>query len=683
MTAARRLAGVRRTLLGALLLRALLLGATAGAAAFLLLRLATLGSIPAIVGVIVGATVAALAARPALRARSTETVALWIEERHPSLAYALVTAAGGPTSEAVEWQALSLPWWSSSRHAIVRRLAGPAVAAASMTALLVLLPPPTGLSATRPSGGAPVVGEATARDVDLLARIRVTVDPPAYAGRARTSSDDPTSVEALVGSRVTISGEGDARLVTATLDSLARPTTAEEGGRWSVTVAMPLRPALVRLGARGGTRARLLVLAPVADAPPGVVLLLPVRDTVVRRATGVLALRAQLRDDIGLRDARFELVISSGEGENFTFRSAVIAPVRLAGAAHRVLDARLPLDSLALQPGDVLQLRAVARDGNSATGPGVGSSDTRSLRVARAGEYDSVSVDPAPPGEPEAQVLSQRMLINLTQALDRRRPRLERGVLLAESRRIATDQAKLRKRVGDIVFQRVGGEPLEEHADHAGHEEHALPAGKLTPEALLKLAEQATQGVAGAAMEVEGDETPILAVNKPLLEAFNAMWDAGRALEQGETDRALPPMRRALAAIERARQAERIYLRGRPAAVVIDIAKARLAGKDKGASTVREPRPPADPVVRRRAAAFARATALLARDAGAAADTLLVMRVEALGSAPALAAALEEAARVARRGDTAAIALAWQRVRRSLGPQPRRGDASALWGGAP
>jgi hypothetical protein len=514
--------------------------------------------------------------------------------------------------------------------------------------------------------------------VDVLARIRVTVAPPAYSGRPPRTSDDPSSIEALVASRITISGEGDASRVVARIDGSVRPV-AGVNGRWTIVLAMPGRPSLVRLDDRGGARrGRLVLLVPVIDAPPGVVLLLPSRDTVMRTATGVLPLRAQLRDDIGLRDARFEIVVSSGEGENFTFRSAVIAPVSLGGIAQRTLEARLSLDSLALEPGDVLQLRAVARDANHATGPGVGSSDTRSLRVARAGEYDSVSVDPAPPGEPEGQVLSQRMLINLTEALERRRRRLARPLLLAESGRIAADQAKLRKREGDIVFQRVGGEPLsEEVSGEPG------ATGKLTPEALLKLADEATRGTVGEVMDVEGDETPILAVNKPLLEAFNAMWDAGRALEQGETDRALPPMRRALAAIERARQAERIYLRGRPSTVVIDIGRVRLAGKDKGSSTLREARVPVDPAGRRRAESFARATALLARDPSAAADTLLVMRVEALGTAPALAAALDQASRAARRGDLSAVSLAWQAVRRALGPPARTGDAAALWSGAP
>jgi hypothetical protein len=142
-------------------------------------------------------------------------------------------------------------------------------------------------------------------------------------------------------------------------------------------------------------------------------------------------------------------------------------------------------------------------------------------------------------------------------------------------------------------------------------------------------------------------------------------------------------MRRALAAIQRARQAERIYLRGRPTPVIVDVVRARLAGKDKGASVVREPRPPADPVARRRGETFARATALLARDPSAAADSLLVLRVAALGDAPALAAALDDAVRVLRRGEAAALPLAWARVRRALSGAPVRRDSLPAWSGAP
>ena len=58
-------------------------------------------------------------------------------------------------------------------------------------------------------------------------------------------------------------------------------------------------------------------------------------------------------------------------------------------------------------------------------------------------------------------------------------------------------------------------------------------------------------GNVGGVLE-EGDDSPVIAINQPLLEAYNAMWDAGRALEQGDPRAAIPHMRLALAAIERA-----------------------------------------------------------------------------------------------------------------------------------
>jgi hypothetical protein len=117
--------------------------------------------------------------------------------------------------------------------------------------------------------------------------------------------------------------------------------------------------------------------------------------------------------------------------------------------------------------------------------------------------------------------------------------------------------------------------------------------------------------------------------------------------------------------------------------VIVDIAKARLAGKDKGVSSISAPRVPLDPAVRRRSATFERVSALMARDPDAAADSLLLMRVDALGDAPQLAAALDDAARAVRKHDNAAIPLAWMRVRRSLGGASEQRAGITPWLGAP
>ena len=677
MTARSRVIAMRRTLAAVMLARALAVGGASVIAAIVVTRALSLPVIALLALAAAGTGIALAMAARARPARSLEQVALWIEERHPSLQYALVTAsAAGVERPELEAKSLSHPWWDEERQYLRRRLLVPFAALAAAIALLAWHPAFVTRVVADGARVARSLGTEPRARLDPLARIRLRIEPPAYAGQRITEVDDPTGANALVGSTIIVTGERQGQdEVRMSLDSTNVPVMIR-GDKWSARVTMPSRAMLIHLRAPT-RRERLIVLAPITDAAPVVTLLLPSRDTVVRAAAGALTLRAAVRDDIGLRDAAFEIIISSGQDENFTFRTATLARTQMSGNVERSLDVRLSLDSLALKPGDVLQMRAVARDRNTVSGPGVGSSETRALRVSRAGEYDSVAVEAAPPGEPDGQVVSQRMLIILTEALDKRRPRLARPLLLAEAQRIAADQARLRKRVGDIVFQRVGGEPLSEESNIEA------PLGKMTPEELLARAQEATKGTVGEVMDVEGDETPILAVSKPLLEAFNAMWDAGRALEQGETRQAIPPMRRALAAIERARQAERIYLRGRPAAVVVDVTRARLAGKDKGASFVREARAIIDPAQRQRAERFARATLVLSRDPAAAADTLLVMRVAALGDAPALAVVLDDAVRVIRRGEPNAIAMAWTRVRRALGGAPVAGSSIPAWSGAP
>ena len=101
----------------------------------------------------------------------------------------------------------------------------------------------------------------------------------------------------------------------------------------------------------------------------------------------------------------------------------------------------------------MVHVRAVARDRRPGAPPG--ASETRALRVARAGEYDSVAVEGAPPPTADTTAVGQRMILQLTVALAARararRPPLPRETLVAESRRIAADQARLRRRVGDVA----------------------------------------------------------------------------------------------------------------------------------------------------------------------------------------------------------------------------------------
>ena len=111
---------------------------------------------------------------------------------------------------------------------------------------------------------------------------------------------------------------------------------------------------------------------------------------------------------------------------------------------------------------------------------------------------------------------------------------------------------------------------------------------------------------------------------------------------------------------------------------MIDIAKARLQGKEKGASSIRRPAA-ADSAVQTRIDRFVRAVELTARDTPAAVDSLLLLRIEAIADSPQFAAALRDATDALRRGKSVDATAALARARRALtGPSTAR-DSIARW----
>ena len=284
-------------------------------------------------------------------------------------------------------------------------------------------------------------------------------------------------------------GRGDGAGIVAHVgaDTIAARQT---GDRWSIEFHVAAKAVAVRLTDRKFQR--IIALEPIVDELPSVVLIAPAHDSVLRTPTGRIGLSADVTDDLGLVSAAFEYIISSGEGETFKFASGTIGAVKPSGR-HAAIASSISIDSLALKPGDIVHLRAVARDANNVSGPGIGVSETRSIRIARRDEYDSVAVDAAGPADEEKSVISQRMLIILAEALEKRRPSLRRDTVVGESRRIAADQKRLRRTVGDIVFTRLGGDPSgEEHSDEES------PNRAKTMEEMLARADSATNRLDGS-----------------------------------------------------------------------------------------------------------------------------------------------------------------------------------------
>lgn len=678
-----RVERARRTLRAAAIAAAVLRGAAAALA--LLLLAATADAFVALPAdarrlVPLGAAVIAVGfflrrLRRAGTRADTESAALWIEARFPSLRYALVTAVDQRFAgrvPALEHLASQVAFEPTVYRAARRALTGPFITTAACALVLFLLPAGAVARVVRPAAGDALSRAGGASLLNPLATVVVRVSPPAYAGTSDSVYVDPASVRALAGSAVIIEGAPGGARVVSTLGEI-RTTAGSEGGRWKLRLLMPAAPAAARL--RAGAHERLLVLEPAPDSAPAVVLTVPARDSILPRPSGRIRLAATATDDYGLATGAFELIVSSGGGENFTFKTRTLGAATFASRAGE-LNATLSLDSLGLRPGDVLHLRAIARDRNDVTGPGIGTSETRTMRIARADEYDSVAVDPAAPAEAEQNALSQRMLLMLAQALEQKRSRISRGALVGESRSIAVDQARLRKRVGEIVFTRLGedigeeGDALERRLDRPTN-----------PDSLLAAAERATGALTGASLEGNQDETPLVATNRPLLEAYNAMWSASGELEVGEPGKAVPYMKKALDALQVARSAERIYLRGRTRTVVVDIDRVRLQGKDRGVPVPRTPRAAVDPGRDRRLARFDAALALVRSAPAAAVDSLLLLRLDLLDRDTSSAGAIESAANALRGGRDATSALI--RARRALTAAPSAPAPLSAWGSPP
>lgn len=664
MTAKSRLGRVRRVLLSALLISALGWGTALGLA--LLALAASLDStkslpLPVRQFILAGSVGSGILLALFILGRnravfSIESITLWLEDQLPEMRYALVTLMEGrfPAVEPrLEQLVADVSWNQAIQRVLIRGIGPPVLAAMCTLGVLVLLP-----SAHVTRVRAPHVGDVLAVPADTSAGddpfhpLVVTVTPPPYSKLPIQTAEDPESVRDLAGSMVRIEGRGDTTSLRAALGTRSLMVSSA-GGHWSISLAMPDTASAIWL--HRGARRRLLVLLPRNDSVPVVTLTAPLRDSVISSSPGRILLQADIRDDFGVGDAWFEYIVSSGEGENFTFRSGVIGR-RSLGARTGRIETQLALDSLKLAAGNIVHLRAVARDRNTVTGPGLGYSDTRTFRMPRPGEGDSVAIDAVAPAQGDSSLLSERMLILMTEGLQREKPRLTRDSFIEASRRIAGDQAALRRRVSDIIFLRLGGKA-------SGEESEDTATAPLTPEAMLEAAQRATQ-VNGQSLDFSEDESPVVALNRPLLEAYNAMWDAGRSLEIGEPRQALPHMRAALDAIQRARQAERLYLRGRPTVSVVDLPRIRLAGKLADANPGRdETSPPPQGTAEVLALRFARAVRIL--PARGAIDSLSLLRIQALAQAPEFAGALDRAVSALRGGRDATALLI--EARRMLG----------------
>ena len=581
---------------------------------------------------------------------SLTRVALWIEERIPELHYSLVTAMEEKNSAfAVGMErAVAEQNVGGVTFAALRRGWIAATAAVVVATLLLYVSPSSAFG--RGERASPFGRFAATPSIPKESRlddIQVRVTPPSYAGGRSVTLDDPSSIAALTGSGIAIRGHGSASGLSTSSNTPTRISGVSDG--WVASLVMPAKPAALTL--RDRTYERTIVLDARADSPPKIALASPLRDTTLRVPRLVVQLNASVSDDIGLDAGHFEYLITTGSGEIFKARTITTPVVRFGGSRNGALTATLDLASLQLGEGDVVSMRAIAQDGNTLSGPGVATSDTRTIRIARAGEYDSLAVEAAAPQPIDSSAASQRMLVLMTEQLVREQPKLTRDSLVKRSTQIGDLEERIRRRVHEILTEN----PEEIVAEKPGDS-------------------TATVQEMEAPEEITGTKNP------DLVTAYNALWQAVRSLQIAEPAPALPPMRIALAALDRARVTNRLYLRGAPPKIIVNLDRVRLTGKEKGSSNARTPRSFADSVRIRLSAQFSTVLDLMEKQPARAMTELALMQVEALTTLPDFAAALGEASDAIRAGKDATNALL--RARRALDGPPAVTPGVPAWMGA-
>ncbi len=534
---------------------------------------------------------------------SFDSVALWIEEKAPQLRYALVTAIdprykdSASIMEPLVAKVDTAPFVrEAAKRSTLPALAAFLVAVGIFFAIPSEWKEKLGIDIDMP-------GRNTAGAVmgNRLVPLYATLTPPAYSRIPVRQLEEPTTVSGLQGSVLVLTGKGSPdgiEILQETPEVSVVPVPVTAGGQgWMATIRFTDSvPSLLKFKDRQYTRTS-VIIDPIIDQPPAAKLLLPVRDTTLRmkdgKVPGVLMLSTDLRDDIGLSRAVYEVTIAAGGGGgdgSFEFRDTIIGVRNFNGEKAAKLEHSIPYAAFGLGEGHQLFVRAVVYDNNGyAVKPGKGYSETRTIRIATSSEYDTLNVNPAPPSADTA-LMTLRMLIIATEKLDSNKTKMERKPFVDSAYKLGGASEKVRQTINRIIDEQTGG-------------------GEIDADPRLRL-------------------------------AADSMWSASRSLFIAETREALPAMYAAYKAILDYTNTARYYLRGILKPEPVNIDRVRLTGKDTANVTQRKPRGVSEVDKVRMQQQYSSAIRQIPSDPAAAMEKLISLQVESLRKYPELAKAL-------------------------------------------
>ena len=213
-----------------------------------------------------------------------------------------------------------------------------------------------------------------------------------------------------------------------------------------------------------------ITIVVVPDAAPTVRITAPAADLRRDAATGSVPILITAQDDLGLRDLRLRFTKVSGSGESFTFEDGEW-PVQVRRASERQWTGshQIDLAALGLGPGDSIVYHAVAHDARVGA-EGAAESERFLIEITRPGAL--AAGDFSLPEPEEKFALSQRMVIQLTERLLEKRPRMSAEAFGEEAQALAVAQRRVR---AEFVFM-LGGE-VEDEFEEAAHA-HEVEEGR-------------------------------------------------------------------------------------------------------------------------------------------------------------------------------------------------------------
>jgi hypothetical protein len=390
--------------------------------------------------------------------------------------------------------------------------------------------------------------------------VRATVTPPAYLGRPPQVINNPDQLVIPEGGRVRI--EVSAEAPEAWLIEPGQPSrslSVQTSGGFVTELTPSASSGVViavgrRAGEPGDTRIVSVVVAP--DAAPRVQVTTPGRDLAVADRGQAVDIAVDASDAEALKGLRLAYVKMSGSGESFAFAEGEV-PVAVDRASEREWHgrARISLASLKLEDGDSLVYRALARDSN----PHASWVESEAYTIDVGKRLEFASAGAALPDEDRRYALSQQMVIVKTERLQGERARLATASWAERTRLLAMEQRMVR---AEVVFL-SGGEVEDEVAE--AEQSSELQEGRL-------------QNAGRAEM----------------LRAINEMSRAEARLNAGDTAGALVFERSALAALQRAFDRRRYFLRTLGERSRIDLSRRLTGDPAKAQSSPRtEPHRPA------------------------------------------------------------------------------------------